>query len=198
MPTRRSLFAVVATITLVAAAPALAQDKSIVVASTTSTQDSGLFGHILPLFKAKTGITVKVVAQGTGQALNTARRGDADVVFVHAREAEEKFIAGGFGVKRYSVMYNDFIIIGPKDDPASIKGSRNVVFALKAIKAKGAPFISRGDNSGTHIAELKLWKDAGIDIKKEAGPGYKSIGQGMGATLNVAAASGAYAMSDRG
>jgi len=177
---------------------ASAQDKSIVVASTTSTQDSGLFGHILPLFKAKTGIDVKVVAQGTGQALNTARRGDADVVFVHAREAEEKFIAEGFGVKRYSVMYNDFIIIGPKDDPAGIRGSRNVRFALQTIKAKGAPFISRGDNSGTHIAEIKLWKDAGIDIKKEAGPWYKSIGQGMGATLNVAAASGAYAISDRG
>ena len=129
MPTRRSLFVLAATVALVAAGPVGAQDKSIVVASTTSTQDSGLFGHILPLFKAKTGITVKVVAQGTGQALNTARRGDADVVFVHAREAEEKFIAGGFGVKRYSVMYNDFIIIGPKDDPASIKGSRNVAFA---------------------------------------------------------------------
>src|SRR6516165_6921443 len=119
--------------------------RSIVVASTTSTQDSGLFGHILPLFKQKTGIVVKVVAQGTGKALDTARRGDADVVFVHAREAEEKFIAEGHGVKRYSVMYNDFVIIGPKDDPASIKGSRNAAFALQSIKAKGAPFISRGD-----------------------------------------------------
>ena len=198
MPTRRSLLVLAATVALIAAGPVCAQDKSIVVASTTSTQDSGLFGHILPLFKAKTGINVKVVAQGTGQALNTARRGDADVVFVHAREAEEKFIAEGFGVKRYSVMYNDFIIIGPKNDPAGIKGSRNVAFALQAIKAKGAPFISRGDNSGTHIAEINLWKDAGVDIKKEAGPWYKSIGQGMGATLNVAAASGAYAMSDRG
>src|SRR5262252_632192 len=185
-------------VALLALSPAQAQEKSIVVASTTSTQDSGLFGHILPLFKAKTGITVKVVAQGTGQALNTARRGDADVVFVHAREAEEKFVAEGFGVKRYSVMYNDFIIIGPKNDPAGIKGSRNVAFALQAIKAKGAPFISRGDNSGTHIAEIKLWQDVGIDIKKEAGPWYKSTGKGMGATLNVAAASGAYVMSDRG
>jgi tungstate transport system substrate-binding protein len=198
MPTRRTLLVLVATITLVAAAPARAQDRSIVVASTTSTQDSGLFGHILPLFKQKTGIVVKVVAQGTGQALNTARRGDADVVFVHAREAEEKFIAQGFGVKRHSVMYNDFVIIGPKDDPASIKGARNAAFALQSIKAKGAPFISRGDRSGTHIAELNLWKAAGIDIKKEAGPWYKSIGQGMGAALNVAAASGAYVMSDRG
>jgi tungstate transport system substrate-binding protein len=198
MPTRRSLLVLAATVALIAAGPVGARDKSIVVASTTSTQDSGLFGHILPLFKAKTGIDVKVVAQGTGQALNTARRGDADVVFVHAREAEEKFIAEGFGVKRYPVMYNDFIIVGPKDDPASIKGARNVAFALQTIKAKGAPFISRGDNSGTHIAEINLWKSIGIDIKKEAGPWYKSIGQGMGAALNVAAASGAYVMSDRG
>ena len=198
MPIRRAILALVAIVCVLAVSPAPAQDKSIVVASTTSTQDSGLFGHILPLFKQKTGIVVKVVARGTGQALDTARRGDADVVFVHAREAEEKFIAQGFGVKRYSVMYNDFVIIGPKGDPASIKGSRNAAFALQTIKAKGAPFISRGDNSGTHIAEIKLWKDAGIDIKKEAGPWYKSIGQGMGATLNVAAASGAYALSDRG
>src|SRR5499426_944745 len=195
---RRMLIAVVAAAAVLSGAPASAQDKSIVVSSTTSTQDSGLFGHILPLFKAKTGIDVKVVARGTGQALNTARRGDADVVLVHAREAEEKFIAEGFGVKRYSVMYNDFIIIGPKDDPASIKGARNVAFALQTIKAKCAPFISRGDNSGTHIAEINLWKGIGIDIKKEAGPWYKSIGQGMGAALNVAAASGGYTMSDRG
>jgi len=177
---------------------ASAQDKSIVVASTTSTQDSGLYGFILPLFKQKTGIDVKVVAKGTGQALDFARRGDADVVLVHAREAEEKFIAQGFGVKRYPVMYNDFIIVGPKDDPAGIKGARNVAFALQSIKAKGAPFISRGDNSGTHIAEINLWKSIGVDIKKEAGPWYKSIGQGMGAALNVAAASGAYVLSDRG
>src|SRR5262249_11874487 len=137
MPTRRSLVVLAATITLLAAAPAHAQEKSIVVASTTSTQDSGLFGHILPLCKQKTGIGVKVVARGDGQALGMGRRGDADVVFVHAREAEEKFIAKGFGVKRYSVMYNDFVIIGPKDDPAGIKGSRNVRFALQSIKAKG-------------------------------------------------------------
>src|SRR6516162_10717457 len=174
---------------------ASAQDKSIVVASTTSTQDSGLYGFILPLFKQKTGIDVKVVALGTGQALDMARRGDADVALVHAREAEEKFIAEGHGVKRYSVMYNDFIIIGPKDDPVGLKGGRNVAFALQTIKAKGAPFISRGDNSGTHIAEIKLWKDVGIDIKKEAGPWYKSTGQGMG---DAAAASRAYVMSDRG
>ena len=193
---RLTLFAIAFALAQVSLASA--QEKSIVVASTTSTQDSGLYGFILPLFKQKTGIDVKVVALGTGQALDMARRGDADVVFVHAREAEEKFIAEGFGVKRYSVMYNDFIIIGPKDDPARIKGARNVAFALQSIKAKGAPFISRGDNSGTHIAEIKLWKDVGIDIKKEAGPWYKSAGQGMAATLNVAAASGAYVMSDRG
>jgi tungstate transport system substrate-binding protein len=192
---RRCLIAVAA---MALSASALAQDKSIVVASTTSTEDSGLFGFILPLFKQKTGIVVKVVARGTGQALDIARRGDADVVFVHAKEAEEKFVAEGYGVKRHSVMYNDFVIIGPKSDPARIKGMRNVTFALQAIKAKGAPFISRGDNSGTHIAEIKLWKDVGIDIQKEAGPWYKSIGQGMGAALNMAAASEAYVMSDRG
>jgi len=198
MPTRRSLVVLAATITLVAAAPAAAQDKSIVVASTTSTQDSGLFGHILPLFKAKTGIDVKVVAQGTGQALDTGRRGDADVLFVHAKAQEEKFVADGFGVKRYPVMYNDFVLIGPKSDPAGIKGMTDVAEALKAIKSKGAPFISRGDRSGTHIAELDLWKAAGIDIGKEKGPWYKEIGQGMGAALNTASAVNAYVLADRG
>ena len=198
MPTRRSLVVLAATITLVAAAPAPAQDKSIVVASTTSTQDSGLFGHILPLFKAKTGIDVKVVAQGTGQALDTGRRGDADVLFVHAKAQEEKFVADGFGVKRYPVMYNDFVLIGPKSDPAGIKGMTDVAEALKAIKSKGAPFISRGDRSGTHIAELDLWKAAGIDIGKEKGPWYKEIGQGMGAALNTASAANAYVLADRG
>jgi len=177
---------------------AVAQDKSIVVASTTSTQDSGLFGYLLPLFKEKTGITVKVVAQGTGQALDTARRGDADVVFVHARSAEEKFLSEGFGVKRYPVMYNDFVLIGPKGDPAGIKGMKDVAAALKAIKDKNASFISRGDRSGTHVAELKLWKDAGIDIEKDKGTWYKSIGQGMGAALNTAGAGNAYVLSDRG
>jgi len=177
---------------------AYAQDKSIVVASTTSTQDSGLFGHILPMFKAKTGIDVKVVAQGTGQALDTARRGDADVVFVHAKPAEEKFLSEGFGVKRYPVMYNDFILVGPKSDPAGVKGSKDIVAALGAIKAKGADFISRGDKSGTHQAELNLWKVAGIDIAKDKGPWYKEIGQGMGAALNTASASNAYVLADRG
>jgi tungstate transport system substrate-binding protein len=197
MPTRRRLISFAIAFALAQVSLASAQEKFIVVASTTSTEDSGLFGHILPLFKQKSGIDVRVVARGTGQALDMARRGDADVVFVHAKEAEEKFIAEGYGVKRYSVMYNDFVIIGPKSDPAGIKGMRNVTFALQAIKAKGAPFISRGDNSGTHIAEIQLWKDAGIDIQK-AGPWYKSIGQGMGAALNMAAASEAYVMSDRG
>jgi tungstate transport system substrate-binding protein len=198
MPTRRSLFVLAATIALAAGFSARAQDKSIVVASTTSTQDSGLFGHILPLFKAKTGIDVKVVAQGTGQALDTGRRGDADVVFVHAKAQEEKFVADGFGVRRYPVMYNDFVLIGPKSDPAGIKGMSDVAQALQAIKSRGTPFISRGDRSGTHIAELDLWKAAGIDIGKEKGPWYKEIGQGMGAALNTASAANAYVLADRG
>jgi tungstate transport system substrate-binding protein len=195
MLTRRLIIA--ATASLVFAGQAVAQEKSIVVASTTSTQDSGLFNHILPMFKAKTGIDVKVVAQGTGQALDTARRGDADVVFVHAKPAEEKFLSEGFGVKRYPVMYNDFILIGPKGDPAGIKGSKDIVAALGAIKAKGADFISRGDKSGTHQAELNLWKVAGVDIAKDKGPWYKEIGQGMGAALNTASASNAHVLADR-
>jgi tungstate transport system substrate-binding protein len=174
-----------------------AQDQSIVVASTTSTQDSGLFGYLLPIVKQKTGVEVKVLAQGTGQALDTARRGDADVVFVHARSAEEKFLAEGFGVKRYPVMYNDFVLIGPADDPAAIKG-KDVLTALQTIRSRAAPFVSRGDRSGTHIAELKLWQEAGIDIAKDHGPWYKEIGQGMGAALNMASASDAYVLSDRG
>jgi tungstate transport system substrate-binding protein len=178
-------------------APALSADRSIVVASTTSTQDSGLFGYLLPLFTGKTGIAVKVIAQGTGQALDTARRGDADVVFVHAKAQEEKFLAEGFGVKRFDVMYNDFVLIGPKADPAGIKG-RDIDTALRAIKAKAAPFISRGDRSGTHTAELALWKQAGIDIEAEKGPWYRAIGQGMGAALNTASALEGYVLSDRG
>jgi ABC-type tungstate transport system permease subunit len=178
--------------------PAFAQDKSIVVASTTSTQDSGLFEYLLPLFTKKTGIAVKVVAQGTGQALDTGRRGDADVVFVHAKAQEEKFLAEGQGVKRFPVMYNDFVLIGPKSDPAGIRGVKDVAKAFQTIKDKQAPFISRGDRSGTHTAELKLWKDASIDIERDKGPWYKSIGQGMGAALNTAGASNAYVLSDRG
>jgi tungstate transport system substrate-binding protein len=178
--------------------PAVAQEKSIVVASTTSTQDSGLFDYLLPKFKEKSGITVKVVAQGTGQALDTARRCDADVVFVHAKSQEEKFLSEGYGVKRFPVMYNDFVLIGPKSDPAHVAGMKNVADALHKIKDAKAPFISRGDRSGTHTAELKLWKDAGIDIQKDHGDWYKSIGQGMGAALNTAKASDAYVLSDRG
>src|ERR1700751_5253780 len=189
------ILAIIALISL--AAQAQAQDQSIVVASTTSTQDSGLFGYLLPIVKQKTGIEVKVLAQGTGQALDTARRGDADFVFVNAKSAEEKFLAEGFGVKRYPVMYNDFVLIGPQDDPAGVKG-KDIVAALRTIKQKATPFISRGDRSGTHIAELKLWKDAGIDIAAEKGPWYREIGQGMGAALNMASAADAYVLSDRG
>jgi tungstate transport system substrate-binding protein len=178
--------------------PASAQEKSIVVASTTSTEDSGLFGYLLPLFSAKTGIQVKVVAQGTGQALDTARRGDADVVFVHAKVAEERFLAEGFGVKRFPVMYNDFVLIGPKADPAQVAGTHDIVAALKSMKDKRTPFVSRGDRSGTHTAELNLWKAAGIDISADKGPWYRDIGQGMGAALNTAAAMNAYVLSDRG
>jgi len=196
MLSRRFLIAAILVATF--AAPVPAQDKSIVVASTTSTQDSGLFGHILPMFKAKTGIDVKVVAQGTGQALDTARRGDADVVFVHAKAQEEKFIADGFGVKRYPVMYNDFVLIGPKADPAGIKGTKDVTAAFRTIKDKGVSFVSRGDKSGTHTAELNLWKAAGIDIAQDKGAWYKEIGQGMGAALNTAASMNGYVLADRG
>jgi tungstate transport system substrate-binding protein len=197
---RSSIASVIAgllTVVALTGSPSHAQEKSIVVASTTSTQDSGLFGYLLPIVREKTGIVVKVLAQGTGQALDTARRGDADVVFVHAKSAEEKFLAEGWGVKRYPVMYNDFILIGPKDDPAGVKG-KDILTALQTIKAKAAPFISRGDRSGTNIAELALWKDAGINIATDKGPWYKEIGQGMGAALNMASASNAYVLSDRG
>jgi tungstate transport system substrate-binding protein len=198
MPNRFLSFAMALCVGAVAAyVPAIAEDRSIVVASTTSTQDSGLFGYLLPIFKAKTGIEVKVIAQGTGQALDTARRGDADVVFVHARSAELKFLAEGQGVKRYPVMYNDFVLIGPNGDPAGVKGN-DIVAALRILKAKAMPFVSRGDRSGTHIAELALWKVAGIDIAHDKGPWYKEIGQGMGAALNMASASSSYVLSDRG
>src|SRR5262245_23750485 len=170
---KRNLSLVIAIVLTQMISLASAQDKSIVVASTTSTEDSGLFGHLLPIFKAKTGITVKVVAQGTGQALDTARRGDADVVLVHAKAAEEKFLAEGFGVKRFPVMYNDFILVGPKSDPAGIKGIKDIVAALTAIHNKQAPFVSRGDRSGTHQAELALWKAAGIDVTKDKGTWYR-------------------------
>ena len=191
----RTLLFVAAIVTSLAT-QAVAEDKSIVVASTTSTQDSGLFGYLLPIFKEKTGIDVKVVAQGTGQALDTARRGDADVVFVHSRAAEETFVSEGFGVKRYPVMYNDFVLIGPENDPAGVKG-KDIVTALQTIKAKSALFISRGDRSVTNIVEIQLWKNAGIDIAKDKGSWYREIGHGMGAALNTASALNAYVLSDR-
>jgi tungstate transport system substrate-binding protein len=175
-----------------------AQDKSIVVAYTTSTHDSALFGHILPMFKTKTGIDVKVVAQGTGQALDTGRRGDADVVFVHAKEQEEKFVADGFGVKRFDVMYNDFILVGPEADPAKAKASKDILAGLKAINDRDAPFVSRGDKSGTHSAELALWKAAGLNPAGTKPAWYREIGQGMGAALNTASAMGGYVLTDRG
>jgi len=185
-------------VALLAALPALAQEKFIVVASTTSTEQSGLFGYLLPVFQKKTGIQVRVVALGTGQALDLARRGDADVVFVHARSAEEKFLAEGHGVQRFDVMYNDFVLIGPKSDPAKVSGGKDILEGLRKIKAASAPFVSRGDKSGTHIAELDLWKLAGIDIATEKGPWYRDTGQGMGPALNTAAAMNAYILSDRG
>jgi tungstate transport system substrate-binding protein len=183
---------------LVLAAPAYAQQKFITVASTTSTEQSGLFKHLLPLFEKKTGIQVRVVALGTGQALDMGKRGDADVVFVHAKQLEEKFVAEGFGVKRFEVMYNDFVLVGPKADPAKIGGTKDIVAALQKIKAAQAPFASRGDRSGTHFAELQLWKTAGIDIAKDRGPWYRDTGSGMGPTLNTAAGMNAYALTDRG
>jgi tungstate transport system substrate-binding protein len=177
-------------------APSAAQ-RSITVSSTTSTQDSGLFNHLLPLFKARTGIEVKVVSQGTGQALDTGRRGDADVVFVHARAQELKFVEDGFSTERKAVMYNDFVLIGPKADPAGIKGTKDIAAALKAIAEKQSVFVSRGDRSGTHAAELTLWKLATIDIEKAKGPWYREIGQGMGAALNTSSAMSAYVLADR-
>ena len=179
-------------------AHALAQEKSIVVASTTSTQDSGLFDYLLPLFTQKTGIAVKLLAQGTGQALDTGRRGEADVVLVHNKSAENRFIDEGDGVKRVPVMYNDFVLIGPKNDPAGIRDLKDVTKAFEAIKAKSATFISRGDRSGTHLAELRIWhKDVGIDIENDRGSWYTSIGQGMDAALQMAVAGNAYVLSDR-
>jgi len=175
-----------------------AQQRYITVASTTSTEQSGLFKHLLPIFEKKTGIQVRVVALGTGQALDMGRRGDADVVFVHARPLEEKFISEGYGVRRHEVMYNDFVLIGPKSDPARIAGGKDAVFAFKQIFERKAAFVSRGDRSGTHFAELELWKSAGIDIARDKGSWYREIGQGMGPALNTAAAMNAYVLSDRG
>ena len=170
----------------------------ITVASTTSTEQSGLFRHLLPIFAAKTGIQVRVVALGTGQALDMGRRGDADVVFVHARALEEKFVAAGHGVRRFPVMYNDFVLVGPKADPAKVAGTMDIVRAFQEIHAAKAPFVSRGDKSGTHFAELELWKAAGIDIAKEKGAWYRETGSGMGPALNTASGMNAYILADRG
>ena len=195
---RKTLPAVLLLAGALGIAPAAPAQKFITVSSTTSTENSGLFRHILPTFERKTGIQVRVVAQGTGQALDTARRGDADVVFVHARAAEEKFIAEGHGVKRYPVMYNDFVLVGPRSDPARIGGGKDIIIALQKIRAGSAPFVSRGDKSGTHMAELRLWKAAGVDIGAERGGWYRALGQGMGASLNTASSMNGYILTDRG
>lgn len=197
MIARRALLGLAGLICVPGLARAQAAQRFITVSSTTSTQDSGLFGHILPLFRAKTGIEVRVVSQGTGQALDTGRRGDADVVFVHARAQELKFVAVGFGLERKPVMYNDFVLVGPKADPAGIRGTTDIAAALKAIADRQLPFVSRGDRSGTHAAELSLWQVAGIEIERAKGPWYREIGQGMGAALNMAGAMAAYVLTDR-
>lgn len=197
MTVRRAFLHACAALLAGAALPAAAQDKFITVASTTSTEQSGLFKHILPIFEKQTGIQVRVVALGTGQALDLARRGDADVVFVHAKAAEEKFIAEGHGVKRMPVMYNDFVLIGPKGDPAKVAGGRDITAALRRIEAAKAPFVSRGDKSGTHMAEIALWKASGIEIDAAKGPWYRDTGQGMGPALNTAASMNGYILADR-
>ena len=186
------------TLACLLAAAALAQQPFIVVASTTSTEQSGLFPQLLPAFEKDTGINVRVVAVGTGQALDIGRRGDADVVFVHDKTAELKWLAEGEGVRRYPVMYNDFVLVGPASDPARVKGSKDITTALKAIADAKAPFVSRADKSGTHAAELRLWKDAGVDIDTAKGPWYRETGSGMGAALNTASGLNAYILADRG
>ncbi|MDG3041274.1 substrate-binding domain-containing protein [Roseicyclus marinus] len=191
---RRIILAGVSAMALFAAMPVAAQDF-IIVASTTSTENSGLFGHILPIFEAETGIEVRVVSQGTGQALETGRRGDADVVFVHARALEEEFVAEGYGVQRFDVMYNDFVLVGPGEDPAGLRNAADAVAAMTAIATTEAAFASRGDDSGTHVAEMALWANAGVD---PSGSWYLSTGSGMGATLNTAVQVPAYVLTDRG
>ncbi|RVU47221.1 substrate-binding domain-containing protein [Rubrivivax rivuli] len=201
MRTRRSLWSLIAGTAVLALSGAVgvaqAQDKFIVVASTTSTEQSGLFGHLLPLYKQASGVSVRVVALGTGQALDSARRGDADVVFVHDQAAEEKFVAEGFGLKRLPVMYNDFVLIGPKADPAGTRGL-DIAAALKKLAATPQPFVSRGDKSGTHAAELRYWKGAGIDVAATRPAGYRECGCGMGPALNMASSMNGYVLADRG
>lgn len=195
--TRRMFLAAAASL-LLAMPAAHAQDRFITVASTTSTEQSGLFGFLLPEFTKQTGIRVRVIALGTGQALDVGRRGDADVVFVHDRPAEDKFVAEGFGIDRRDVMYNDFVVIGPKSDPAKIAGMKDTAAAFRKIADAKAPFVSRGDRSGTHAAELRFWKDAGIDIDSAKGSWYRDTGAGMGPALNTASAMNAYLLADRG
>ena len=194
---RSALLSLAAGLLALAAGAASAQDKFIVMASTTSTEQSGLFAHLLPAFKKASGIDVRVVAQGTGQALDMGRRGDADVLFVHDQVAEEKFVADGFGLKRLPVMYNDFIVLGPKTDPVGVKG-KDVTAALGKLGGSSAPFISRGDKSGTHAAELRYWKAAGLDTPVGKVAGYKECGCGMGPALNMASGTNAYVLADRG
>jgi tungstate transport system substrate-binding protein len=196
--TRRVLLASLIAVAAALALPLQAQEKFITVASTTSTEQSGLFGHMLPVFEKKTGIKVRVVAQGTGQALDMGRRGDADVVFVHDPAAEKKFVDEGFGVDYRQVMYNDFVLIGPKSDPAKIGGGKDILAALKKIEGAKAPFVSRADKSGTHAAELRYWKAAGVDIAAQKGPWYKETGSGMGPALNTASSMNGYILADRG
>jgi tungstate transport system substrate-binding protein len=200
MIARRLFCSALAACGLLAAATGHAQERFITVASTTSTEQSGLFGHLLPIFEKASGIRVRVVALGTGQALDLARRGDADVVFVHDKAAEEKFIAEGYGVGRQEVMYNDFIVVGPKADPAKARGTngRDILEGLRRIEAAKAPFVSRGDKSGTHAAELRYWKAAGVDLDKAKGAWYRDTGSGMGPALNTAASMNAYILADRG
>lgn len=196
---RRSFLGLAATFALAfgLSAPVAAQDRFIVVQSTTSTQNSGLFDHILPMFTEETGIEVRVVAVGTGQAIKNAANGDGDVLFVHAKPAEEKFVAEGHGVERFDVMYNDFVIVGPADDPAGVAGMSDAVAALAMIAEAEAPFASRGDDSGTNKAELRLWGQTGVDVSAASGGWYRETGSGMGATLNTGTAMGAYIMTDR-
>ena len=194
---KRSFLTFAAALAVSLAAPAIAQDKFIVVQSTTSTQNSGLFDYLLPIFTEKSGIEVRVVAVGTGQAIKNAANGDGDVLFVHSKPSEEKFVADGDGVERYDVMYNDFVIVGPTLDPAGVMGMSDVTSALTKIAESGAPFASRGDDSGTHKAELRLWSETGVDVAAASGDWYRETGSGMGATLNTGTSMGAYVMTDR-
>ncbi len=198
MVARRALALAALTCGALGAFPVVAQDRHIVVASTTSTEQSGLFGHVLPMFMAATGIEVRGVARGAGPALDLARRGDADVVFVHDTPAEEKFVAEGFGLARRPVMYNDFVVVGPAADPARVAGGADAPAALAAIRRAEAPFVSRGDRSGTHMAEIRLWELAGVDLAASRGRWYRETGSGMGPALNTASAMDAYVLTDRG